>query len=270
MLRSLVHDLQQYTIRATDGDIGRVDRFLFDDQQWTVRYLVVDTGQWLPGRRVLIAPRAVSGVDTKDRTIALDLTKAKIHDSPDLDADKPVSRQQEADLHSYYGYPSYWGQVGGPGSWAAWAHPPGAVAPAVPYAESPEQAAGTSGSDQTARDASEGDPHLRSTREVAGYHIEATDGAIGHVKDFVADDGTWTIHYLVIDTSNWIGGRNVLLSRDWVSRVEWATSKVHVDVTREQVKNSPEYDPSQLLNREHEQALHRHYHREGYWTGDER
>ena len=278
MLRSIINDLQQFTIRATDGDIGRVDDFYFDDREWTIRYLVVDTGQWLPGRRVLISPRAIRRVDLDAGALELDLTKQKIHDSPDMDTSQPVSRQREAEWHSYYGYPNYWGWAGGPGSWAAWSHPPGATAPPLPAdaLRSEEPPAKTAASplpadaapeppgarrEPAGQDQSGGDPRLRSTREVSKYDIQATDGEIGSVKDFIADDETWAIRYLVVGTGGWIGGRNALLDRQWVDRVDWAGSKVHVSVSREEVKTSPEYDPSQLLNRTDEEALHRHYRR---------
>lgn len=252
MLRSLAKELQQFTISGTDGEIGRVDDFLFDDRQWVVRYLVVDTGTWLPGRRVLISPRAISAVHTDRGIVELNLTRQKIQDSPHVDTQKPVSRLQEAAFDSYYEYPTYWGVLGDPGAPAVWAHPPGATLPPLPPAGGENSGAA-------------GDPHLRSTREVAGYTLQATDDEIGHVKDFVAEDDGWAIRYLVVDTANWFGGKNVLISTDWVRRLEWEASKVHVDVTREGVKGSPEYDPSQLLNRDYEEQLHGHYARTGYW-----
>ena len=254
MLRSLVKELQQFTISGTDGEIGRVDHFLFDDRQWVVRYLVVDTGTWLPGRRVLISPQAISAVHTDRDTVELNLTRQKIQDSPHVDTEQPASRVHEAAFDSYFGYGEYWGIIGGPGGPASWAHPPGGTLPPGP----------NPGGDESRRTA--GDPHLRSTREVAGYALQATDDEIGHIKDFVADDDGWAIRYLVVGTGTWIGGKNVLISREWVHRIEWEASKVYVDVTREQVKDSPEYDPSQLLNREGEEQLHGHYARKGYWT----
>jgi hypothetical protein len=265
MLRSLVNDLQEFTIHATDGDIGRVDHFLFDDQQWTVRYVVVDTGKWLPGRRVLISPRAVGRVDTGDRTLRLDLTREKVRDSPDIDTDKPVSRQKEEELHTYYGYPEYWGYLGGPGAWAAWSHPPNAVAPPLrdPGTGAPPPAAHP---DAAPEGRTSADPHLRSSKEVAGYTIHARDGEIGHVSDFVVDEDAWRIRYLVVKTGGWIGGRHVLVSPDWVTGIEWERSRVALDVTRERVEQAPEYDGSRALDREAEEAMHQHYQRAPYWT----
>ena len=235
MLRS-IKQLQRYAIRATDGEIGQVDDFLFDDRHWTVRYLVVDTGKWLPGRRVLIAPRAIVRADEPTGALELDLTRDTIRNSPDVDTDQPVSRQQEVAFHSYYGYPYYWG---GPGFWA---HPLGMMAPPVPeYAVvPPEQARGEGGIGEpnAATDASgaEGDPHLRSTKEVSGYHIQARDGELGHVDDFLVEEDGWAIRSLVIDTSNWIGGETVRVPIEDVGRVEWGASKVHVNRDRESLR----------------------------------
>ena len=236
MLRS-IKQLQRYVIRATDGEIGRVDDFFFDDRRWTIRYLVVDTGKWLPGRRVLIAPRAIVRADESTGALELDLTRDRIRDSPDIDTDQPVSRQQEVAFHSYYGYPYYWG---GPGFWA---HPLGMMAPPVPeYAAIPPEqarggiAGGTSEPEGAADGGSGGDPHLRSTKEVSGYHIQARDGELGHVEDFLVEEDGWAIRALVIDTSNWIGGQSVRVPIEEVARVEWGASKVHVNRDRESLR----------------------------------
>ena len=102
---------------------------------------------------------------------------------------------------------------------------------------------------------------------MSGYHIAATDGDIGHVQDFLVDDATWAIHYLVVDTSNWWFGKKVLVSPEWIDRVDWADAKVYVGVTREQIRKSPEYDPSDPVERDYEPRLHDHYGRPSYWSG---
>src|SRR6266508_5022629 len=107
MLRTageLAGELKGVTIQATDGDIGSVQDLYFDDHSWTVRYLVVDTGTWLPGRQVLISPfafRAISGASRLQTT----LTKDQIENSPSIDTDRPVNRQREIEDSRYYGYP---------------------------------------------------------------------------------------------------------------------------------------------------------------------
>ncbi len=252
MLRSVNH-LTGFTIGATDGDIGQVEAFYFDDACFTIRHLVVDTGSWLSGRKVLVSPRALRDIDWDDRRINAALTKARVEKSPDIDTDRPVSRQQEIEYYRYYGYPSYWS---GPYLWGGSPFPvmsPGRSA-TFEHERRWEWGSGESG-----------DPHLRSSAAVIGYHIAGTDGDMGHVEDFLVDDETWSIRYMVVDTSNWWFGRKVLVSSEWITRVDWNESLLHVDLTREKIKNSPEYDPSGHVQREYETRLHDHYGRPGYW-----
>jgi hypothetical protein len=103
---------------------------------------------------------------------------------------------------------------------------------------------------------------------VSGHHIEAVDGGIGHVEDFIIDDETWAIRYLVIDTRNWWPGKEVLVAPQWVERVSWSESKVFVNLSRETIKQSPEYTDESLLTRDYETELHRHYDRQGYWVAE--
>jgi hypothetical protein len=103
---------------------------------------------------------------------------------------------------------------------------------------------------------------------VSGYHIQAADGEIGHVEDFIIDDETWTIRYLRINTLNWWPGKKVLISPLWIQRVSWAESKVFVNLSREAIKKSPEYTEDFLLTRDYETALHQHYSRRGYWLDE--
>jgi hypothetical protein len=245
MLRSMKH-LMGFTIGATDGDIGRVDACYFDDESFTVRHLVVDTGGWLGGRKVLISPRALRDIDWYGGRIEAALTKAQVEKSPLIDTDRPVSRQQEAEYHRYYGYPSYWT---GPYLWGPYPYPYPFPAP-----------------DQVREDGRGGDPHLRSSAAVIGYHIAAADGDIGHIEDFLVDESTWAIRYLVVDTSNWWFGKKVLVSSEWVTGVDWNESLLHVELTRELIKTSPAYDPSGPVQRDYEVRLHDYYGRPGYWS----
>lgn len=243
MLRS-VKSLFGYVILAKDGDIGRAHDFFFDDEEWTIRYLVVDTHYWLPGRKVLISPVALEQPDSGSYQFPVNLTKDQVKDSPDIDADKPFSRQQQIDLHTYYGWPYYW-PVGG------YFVPPSLSPPAKRVKKQPQKETG--------------DPHLRSTKEVTGYHIGATDGGIGHVEDFILEEEDWMIRYMVVDTKNWLPGRKVLISPQWVERVSWSERKVHVGLPRESIRNSPEYDAEAPVNREYEVRLYDYYGRPTYW-----
>lgn len=241
-----VKTLKGYKLDSLDGEMGKVKDFYFDDQHWTVRYLVADTGNWLTGQQVLISPYALVAAIKADQHISVDLTRKQIEDSPPLASDKPVSRQFELDYFGYYGWTPYWD---GP---FVWGHSPSPmrVGQAEAKSSAPEKA---------------GDPHLRSTGAVTGYHIQATDGEIGHVEDFVIDDETWTLRYLVVDTKNWWPGKMALVSPRWIDRVSWNESKVFVNLQRETIKQSPEYSKESLITRDYEAALHRHYHLEGYW-----
>jgi uncharacterized protein YrrD len=239
--------LTGFKLHCLDGEIGKVDEFYFDDKHWTIRYLVADTGNWLTGRQVLISPYALKVVNKDGQNISINLTKKQIEDSPSVETDKPVSQQFEDAYYGFYGWPAYWE---GP---YVWGNSPLIV-------RDPEQW------EIAAQEKKRWDRNLRSTHEVSGYHIQATDGEIGHVKDFIIDDETWTIRYLVIDTQNWWPGKKVLVAPQWIGRVSWGESKVFVSLSRETVKQSPEYTDGALLSRDYEIELHHHYNRQGYWA----
>lgn len=238
--------LKGFPLKSRDGDIGRIKDLYFDDRHWAVRYLVADTGSWLSHRKVLISPYALGGVSSGTGTVAVNLTRKQIEDSPPLDSDKPVSRQFEEQYYGYYGWPMYWG---GPFAWGAY--------PLM--VRDPEQWTEPAATDPA------WDPHLRSANDVRGYHVEATDGQIGHIADFLFDDETWAIRYLVIDTTNWWPGKKVLVSPKWSDRVSWPEGKVSFHLEREVIKGAPEYVPGTPLTRDFETRLHGHYQRRGYW-----
>ena len=238
--------LKGYKLNSLDGEVGKVKEFYFDDQHWTIRYLVADTGNWLTGRQVLISPYALIAVIKEEQHITIDLTKKQIEDSPSLNSDKPVSRQFEDAYYGYYGWPNYWG---GPYMWGVY---PDIVRDREKWKKSIH-------GEKT------WDPHLRSTNDVSGHDIQAADGEIGHVEDFIIDDETWAIRYLIIETRNWWTGKKVLVSPQWIERVSWSESKVFVNLSRETIKQSPEYTEASLLTRDYETMLHRHYNLQGYW-----
>ena len=248
MLRS-VKELYNYVLKAEDGEVGRCKDFLFDDRFWIIRYMVADTGKWLPGKKVLISPISLGEPDWASRLLQVKLTKERIEHGPPLDSDAPVSRQHESKWFDYYGYPDYWG---GACAWGTELYP-GAL-----FSQKREET-------KVGPDTVEGDSHLRSATEVKGYHIQAADDEIGHVEDFILDDKTWTIRYMVVDTRNWLPGKKVLVAPTWINSVDWAESKASVDLTREQVKNSPEYDPSAPVNLEYEVRMYDFYGRPKYW-----
>jgi len=238
MLRT-IKQLQGATIRATDGEIGKVSDFYFDDKEWAVRYVVVDTGNWLVGRRVLIAPAAFGRYDREAQELPVDLTRTQVENAPGIDAERPVSRQYEIDLSTYYGWPAYW-------------PPLSTLAPTVPYTgagtevpvDLPDAAASAGG------ERAGGDPHLASSRDLIGCRLEARDGRIGGVDDLILDDETWRIGYMVVDTGRLLSGKKVVLAPSWVQRVDWDNSAVHVDLDRQSVENSSEFDSATILDQE--------------------
>jgi hypothetical protein len=226
MLRSL-NDLDRYGVSATDGELGRVVDFLLDDQRWVVRYLVVETGDFFGGGRVLISPISCRQVDRSSRRFHLALTMDKIKNSPSVDMDKPVSRQHERDYYRYYGYPYYWGSTG---MWGMGFNP--GLLQEAGWTETPSERSETAG----------GDVHLRSAAEVRGYHIQGSDEAIGHVADFIVDEETWEVRYLAVDTSSWWFGKQVLVAPQSATHISWADRTVYVDVSRDGIKNGPEWN----------------------------
>jgi PRC-barrel domain len=250
MLHSLA-GLRHFHIHASDGDIGQIVDSYFDDERWVVRYLVARTGGWLSGREVLISPYSIDRVDESAHAIRSRLKREQVQLSPSVDTAQPISRREEAALLSYYGYPLYWPYA----SFWAWGAEP-TVMPELPAPLDPDAAA-----------ESRQDPevHLRSAREVNGYHVEGSDDAVGHVEDFLFEDSTWAIRYLVVDTRNWLPGRRVLISSQWLREVSWPERIVEVDLTRAAIEHSPGFDPDHLPTREDEADLHRHYRRPSYW-----
>jgi len=241
--------LKGYKLDGLDGKIGKVKEFYFDDQHWTIRYLVADTGGWLADRQVLISPYALVTVNKEEKSIAIDLTKKQIADSPTLDSDKPVSRQFEENYHGYYGWPMYWS---GPSMWGF-----------NPYIDRDRE-----NWRETPHAGKSWNHHLRSTHDLSGYRIQAKDGEIGHVEDFVIDDETWAIRYLIVGTLNWWPGKWVLISPRWIERVSWGERKVFVNLSRDAIKQSPGYTEETLLTRDYETGLYRHYKRQTYWADE--
>lgn len=245
-------------INGLDGEVGHVDEVLFDDQHWTVRYLIVDTGNWLNSRKVLISPLSFGVPDWYEHTLNVNLTLKQVENSPDVDTDKPVSRQWEIQHNGYYGWPYYWG---GMGTWGTYWYPGALLTHSVVEAEAADQKA-------TDQKHANDDVHLRSTKAVTGYGITATDGHIGKIDNFMVDDKSWKVRYLAVDTRRWWPGKRVLLPPDWISSVNWPLDTVTVDVTREQIKCAPEWDGSEPVTSELEDRLNQYYSRPTHGVND--
>jgi hypothetical protein len=262
MLRNL-EELQHYAINATDGVIGKVTDVLFSDKDWVARYLIVDTGNWLFSRKVLISPIAITGQYWSKEALSVELTQEQVKNSPDIDTHKPVSRQHELDYFSYYGFPIYWG---GAGMWGEGSFPNGAMAADEGVTLSPNAEQAKAFALTQAKLHQNDDPNLNSANTVIGYHIEAIDGEIGHVKGLLLDEKTWAIRYLIVDTSNWWIGHSMLITPDLIKNIEWVSSRVHVNLTRQAVRDAPLYDSTLAIDRKYEEAIYKHFGLTEYWS----
>ena len=243
-----MNNLSGFTIGATDGEIGKVEEFYFDDTTWTIRYMIVKTGGWLTGREVLISPVALLAPDWVHKIMPVNLTRKQVEESPDIDTDKPISRQEEEKLFAYYPWQSYYDAgLYGDGVGMMGVFP---IAPIVTEDEIEQQEKSETPEKAT---------HLRSTHELKGYTIHAEDGEIGTVSDFIADDTTWQITFIVVKTGNFFSHKKVLISPQWIKEVRWSMEELMVSVNVDDVKNSPEYDASKPLESSYTKDLHDHY-----------
>jgi len=246
MLRRM-KDLKGFAIQAKDGDIGQAGDFVFDDKNWTVRYIVIDTNPWLPGGKVLISPIVTGQVDGRCKKLPVLLTREQVKNSPDIRMDDELSAQDEIKYYNHYGWPYYWA---GAGKWGSVTVPQDLL-----HKQLDEKMALTQRVNES---------HLRSMKQVSDYTIEATDGAVGHVDDFIIDDEPWVIRYMVIDTGNWWPGKKVIVAPAWIAHVDWKNSRVYTNLSREAIKSSPEFD-SDNLDRTYEAELYKHYGQQNYW-----
>jgi hypothetical protein len=232
MLRSL-DDLIGYELRATDGRLGKVNDVLFNDETWDVCYVVARAGSWLTGRNVLIRPDRLGKPDGEAEVLPIAMTVDEIKESPGVFSDPPVAQQAPVELSRYYIWTPF--------------HLPSGLPVVVEESQRTEPA--------------HANPHLRSTREVTGYRVQATDGEIGHVSDFIVDTEAWSVRFMIVDTRNWLPGRKVLIAPQWAEELDWSEFRAVVAMDRETIENSPPYDPSEPVNREYETQLYDHYGR---------
>lgn len=213
MLRT-THELLRHDVQATDGAIGTIRDFLFDDSSWTVRNIIVDTNGLLAHHDVLITPDHVVDLKFPAESMVLNLTKADVEGAADAATSPPVSKQ-DGD-----------GQAG----------------------------------------VSNGDPHLRSVREVATYRVAAMDAAMGDVRDLVIETSTWTIRYLIVDTGEWLGNKLVLLGPNAITAIAWRDQAIETNLTADAIRHCPAYDGQAELTRDYEAFLHDYYGWPPYWS----
>lgn len=243
MLVSVRH-LDGFTVASSDGALGSVREVYFDDHLWVIRHLAVDTDGILFSKRVLISPHAITGADFGLRRLDAALTLEQVRNAPGLDTGQPLSREREDALHAHYGYP-HW--RAGAALWGTVELPFGGRAPDVD--ETPAE-----------QDRQRAAANLRSSADVLGYHVEACDGRIGHIEDFLFDARSWAIRLTVVNTRDWLPGRHVLVAPQWIESIRWDERRARLKVTRQQVESSPPFDPSRhVVPDEEALRLHSHY-----------
>jgi hypothetical protein len=234
-----IKELRKYEVSARNGVIGEVDDFYFDDFDWSLRYLVIAGNEEMGGRKLLISTVALHRPDSNNNQLSIDLSKEILKNSPEVTFERPVTREEEVALHSYYDWPFYWEAAG---------------ISAYPFVEMVTDM-------KKQEEENEGVHPLRSAKQMLGLGIRARDGSIGSVDDFLVEDEKWNMLYIVVDTGAWLPGKKVLLSPQWVEKIRWGESDVEVDLSQETIKNSPEYDPSVPLDTEYEGRLNEYYGR---------
>lgn len=225
-----IKSLTGYSMEATDGDIGKVDEFYFEDTTWVIRYLILKTGNWFLYRQVLISPQAIIKTEAGPEIFAVNLNKEQIRTSPDIDTDKPVSQQQDIQLYGHYA----WQRYGGGGFYA------GGSAAVMDNNPIIDEKITKEADPKDKR--SDDDIHLRSTETIIGYAVHASDGDFGHVSDFIFDDANWQIIYVVVDSHNWFGGKKFLIETGTIKEIQWENSKVIVNISQEAIKDCPVFD----------------------------
>jgi len=225
MLQS-IKELYGHELAASDGEIGHVKDFYFDDHRWAVRYVIADTGSWLAKRQVLISPHAFGSLHQSGKLLVVNLTRKQIENCPSIESHKPVSRQYEEEYHQYFGWPGYWQ---GDGLWGSSGLPIMPL-PSKPLAKEQALPAGSQAKNAGA--------HLRSAQAVNGYHFKASDGIIGHVCDFKMDVQTWAVPQLVVKIGNRFAGKEVQVPTALVERISYEESTVFVNLTIEAIEQS--------------------------------
>jgi sporulation protein YlmC with PRC-barrel domain len=214
-----VNQLFKFSLGATDGEIGKIKDIYFDDQSWTLRYLVAETGNWLFQRKVLIAPLAVQRSGLENEILDVNLTKEQVKDSPDIDTELPVSLQQESSLFDHYAWPSF-GRAG-----MGW--------PTTGVLK------GTSALINKLEAKEEFDPHLRSFNHVSKYEVYSSSVHVGMVKDLILDLSDWSIPFLLMENIVNNNSEQIMIASDKVSAIDWETSRISLSLTKYEINTAP-------------------------------
>lgn len=240
-------EMRGYTVKATDGEIGKIHEFYFDDNAWTVLYLIAEIGNWLASHNVLISTSLIEKPILA--SVPISISKEQVKRSPKVTSEKPVSQQHEL-LSDTIKRP-YWNSF------------------LIHNTDvTPEMFYNLIIPNKNKSGTESFNPHMRSSREVLGYHIKADDGEIGYIEDFILDTETWIIRYIVIDTKNWLPGKKVMLGITWLNDISYEESIAFINLSRRFIEHCPEYDPAAPINREYEERLYGYYDRPKYWQSE--
>ncbi len=217
-----VTNLYGASLAATDGSIGSIEDFYFDDQSFAVRYLVADTGSWLSGRLILLSPFAFGSFDQQRKELPVQLTRYQIEDSPPITRHQPITRQHEIDHFGHYGWPSYWE---GSSLWGPSSYP--VVIQAAPWGLTNQE-----------KHHHREDRFLQSAKDIMGYEIHTTDGVIGTLADILIDDTQWLIKDFIIETGHWYSGKRIRLLPEHIQRIRSQDSVIVVNLTKKDLANT--------------------------------
>ncbi|HDT14607.1 MAG TPA: PRC-barrel domain containing protein [Firmicutes bacterium] len=234
-----------YSVMTPEGDAGKIEDIFFDDISWSVRYYRVKAGNIIHKERFLISPSDIQEhPDWENRSIYIKNEAEKINKSPDEGDDMLPGRETEEKIAKYYNWPVYWtGLTYG--------------SPVIPALFNDTQEEKDTEKEKTSK--------LRSLKDFLKYDVEALDGELGSVYDVIIDDQNAKIMYFAVDTHKILPGKRVLITTTWAKETDWINGKLVTTLTKEEIKNSPEYDPSQPVNREYEEVLFDYYGRPRYW-----
>lgn len=245
-MKRSIKELLGYSVKARDGEKGKVKNILFDEESWTIRYLEVDLGSLFHEKRVLISTQHFKTPDAENQHFPIDLSTSEIERSPDLESDLPVSLEYEKRLREHYELQPYW-----PVNAASFAGRESMFSPDNPF-RTPKKII-----DEMAIDT-----RLRSFQEIKGYHILATDDRFGQVEDAIVDDSNWQIVYTVIRTVNlfpW--SKQVMIPIELIEEISFINREMRIDLPKEVIAEAPEFDSSLPLDEPYESALFDYYGR---------
>jgi hypothetical protein len=226
MLRDF-NKIKNCVVQGTDGIIGTVADVYFNDQTWKIHYMAANTGNWLEGRHVLVSTESLMQPKIEKGSFPALVNRVQVEGAPQFEIDEPFSWQKECEICAYYRWTTYYPMD----------EKELTVFPGI----------------------------LTSANGLKDFSLLATDGEIGKVINFIVDDANWTVRYLIVDTAKWLAGKTVLISPMWNKSINWADRMMIVDLSQEQIEQSPEYDPLAPIERIYEINLYKHYGKPHYW-----